>query len=664
MLEKTREARRKIVLIVDEAHKTYLGPNSQRLVQEVIKPNLVLEVSATPSTKFEQGYYENNTGRYVKVPIRDVIESGLIKNNTIINNDIAGVVDKNSADTAVLAAALKQRKILAEKYRQQGANINPLVLVQLPTDSNEKMSETDQTTRETVEQFMDENSINYDNGKLAIWVSGDHYPEDVKTSVIQNDSPIEVLIFKQAIATGWDCPRASILVMLRDIKSVTFEIQTVGRILRMPELKHYDDASLNTAYVYTNINQIALQEDADTQTFFKTRFSHKLPEFRDNFCMPNIYRKRVVGQRHRLNRNFRKKFFPKLKEKFQINKEDDKNARLQKLDALLEIATDELTIPVLANVSFGHLDAIDQELFEQSQRVKLNADKPYIERVFNLFLKSASSPYAPHDSSRVLKDAIYKWFSDNGIDDESEVQRIIACSVANQEILSSIIDDAKEEFAKTMGKETELTYTDFKIPDEQEFGEKYEAFPMRKHVLQPYYRPTENRWKTEERFESLLDNSDSVVWWYRNGTSEPKYFGVPYYKNDDKGIEESIFYPDYIVRFTDGTLGIFDTKSGDTTKPGTTLGGSVDEKADGLQAFFRDYTEIANLYREPQWSFDITDMTGLWGGIINMAADGHFELQGNAVTQEMARAQLRGEKIEFPESSYDPNDWNRFIIQG
>ena len=215
-----------------------------------------------------------------------------------------------------------------------------------------------------------------------------------------------------------------------------------------------------------------------------------------------------------------------------------------------------------------------------------------------------------------------------------------------------------------MGKETELTYTDFKIPDEQEFGEKYEAFPMRKHVLQPYYRPTENRWKTEERFESLLDNSDSVVWWYRNGTSEPKYFGVPYYKNDDKGIEESIFYPDYIVRFTDGTLGIFDTKSGDTTKPGTTLGGSVDEKADGLQAFFRDYTEIANLYREPQWSFDITDMTGLWGGIINMAADGHFELQGNAVTQEMARAQLRGEKIEFPESSYDPNDWNRFIIQG
>lgn len=664
VLEKTREAGRKIVLIVDEAHKTYLGPNSQRLVQEVIKPDLVLEVSATPSTKFEQGYYESNTGRYIKIPIREVIESGLIKNNTTINNDIAGVVDKNSADTAVLAAALKQREILAEKYRQQGTNINPLVLVQLPTDSSEKMSEVDQTTRETVERFMDDNGINYDNGKLAIWVSGDHYPEDVKTSVVKNESPIEVLIFKQAIATGWDCPRASILVMLRDIKSVTFEIQTVGRILRMPELKHYDDATLNTAYVYTNINQIALQEDADTQTFFKTRFSHKIPEFRDNFCMPNIYRKRVVGQRHRLNRNFRKKFLPRLREKFQISKEDSKDVRLRKLDVLLETAPDELTIPVLANVSFGHLDSIDQELFEQSQRVKLTADKPYIERVFNLFLKSASSPYAPHDSSRVLKDAIYKWFSDNGIDDESEVQRIVACSAANQEILNSVIDDAKEDFAKTMDKETELTYADFKIPDEQEFGEKYEACPMKKHALQPYYRPIENRWKTEERFESLLDSSSNVEWWYRNGTSEPKYFGVPYYKDDDKGMEKSIFYPDYIVRFMDGTLGIFDTKSGDTAKPGTVMGGSVDEKANGLQMFFRDYTEIVKLYRNGKsgQKYDVTEMSGLWGGIVNMAADGHFELQGDAITQEMAYAQLHGKEVELPEVNYDPSNWNRLII--
>lgn len=660
VLEKTREAGRKVVLIVDEAHRTYLGPNSQRLVREVIKPNLVLEVSATPSTKLEQGYYENNTGRFIDVPIREVIESGLIKNNTVINNDIAGVIDKSSADTAVLAAALKQREVLARKYQEQGTNINPLVLVQLPTEG-EKMSDIDQTTRERVETFMEENGISYENGKLALWISSEHIPSDVKETATISDSPIEVLIFKQAIATGWDCPRASILVMLRDIKSVTFEIQTVGRILRMPELKHYTDSALNSAYVYTNINKIALQEDEDTQTFFKTRFSHRVSGFEDNFVLPNIYRKRVVGQRHRLNRNFRTKLFPKLNKHFNINKDDNKKVRLEKLDLLLEIYPEELTIPVLADVNFQHLDTIDQELFEQSNQVKLTADKPYIERVFGLFLKSAVSPYAPHDSSRVLKDALYKWFSDNGIDDEAEVQRVIACSKSNQEILNSVIDEAKEDFAKTMDKETELTFTDFSIPMEQEFGEGYEPFPSPKHALQPYYRP-KKMWGTEERFEKLLDDSKDVEWWYRNGTSEPKYFGVPYYKNDTKGIEEAIFYPDYIVKFTDGTMGIFDTKSGDTTKPGTTLGGSVDEKADGLQAFFRDYDEIAKLYRNSEEKFKITSTKGLWGGIVNMATDGHFELQGNAVTREMALKQLRGEKVEFVETSYNPNDWNRLII--
>ena len=46
---------------------------------------------------------------------------------------------------------------------------------------------------------------------------------------------------KQAISTGWDCPRAKILVKLREGMSEQFEIQTIGRIRRMPEAKHYED---------------------------------------------------------------------------------------------------------------------------------------------------------------------------------------------------------------------------------------------------------------------------------------------------------------------------------------------------------------------------------------------------------------------------------------
>ena len=59
VLEKTRHEHCKIVLIVDEAHKTYLGPNSQKLVEEVIIPDLIIEVSATPKITLPAGYYEN-----------------------------------------------------------------------------------------------------------------------------------------------------------------------------------------------------------------------------------------------------------------------------------------------------------------------------------------------------------------------------------------------------------------------------------------------------------------------------------------------------------------------------------------------------------------------------------------------------------------------------
>ncbi len=40
---------------------------------------------------------------------------------------------------------------------------------------------------------------------------------------------------KQAVATGWNCTRAKILVKLRENMSEDFQIQTIGRIRRMPE---------------------------------------------------------------------------------------------------------------------------------------------------------------------------------------------------------------------------------------------------------------------------------------------------------------------------------------------------------------------------------------------------------------------------------------------
>lgn len=561
VLEKTRRENKKIVLIVDEAHRTYLGENSQKLVNEVIQPDLTIEVSATPRMTLPDRYYEEKTGRSVKVNLQDVIASGMIKNKTIINHDITGEITSASADEVVINAAIKQREILEQKYIEQGTNIKPLVLIQIP-DSNKNVAPEDEM-RTLVEGVLAKNGITYENKKLAIWLSEDKTNKDL---IDVPDSPVRVLIFKQAIATGWDCPRAQILVMLRDIKSVTFEIQTVGRILRMPELKHYSDDDLNSAYVFTDIESINIDNEKDSQVFFRI-YHAKLRDDIENITLPdNSYSTRQ--NRQRLLSDFRPILIRKLDEKFDIQFGDDNDTRYKKLDKYLQLYQEELTIPILSNVVLENLDEIDKAQWENN-KAQIKADEAHIGRAFNTLLRAWVAPYAPMDSSNTLRQALYKWFEENGISDKLEVQRILTCSNKDkpddsQRILTPIIESAKNEYGRTNGEYRKFSTNVFHIPSDIEYGQGYTTKDCPKHALQPYYYNPKVISAPEMAFEQLLENCDNVLWWYRNGVNEPKYFAVMYeFPNKDTNLSETRgFYPDYIVKFTDGRIGIFDTKSG------------------------------------------------------------------------------------------------------
>lgn len=122
---------------------------------------------------------------------------------------------------------------MAEAYRKEGVDINPLLLIQLPNDG-ETMTGDDNSVKEEVLTYLDSiKGINVANGKLAIWLSNEK--TDNLQTITNPDDIAEVLLFKQAIALGWDCPRAAVLLIFRKIESFTFSAQTVGRILRMPE---------------------------------------------------------------------------------------------------------------------------------------------------------------------------------------------------------------------------------------------------------------------------------------------------------------------------------------------------------------------------------------------------------------------------------------------
>jgi type III restriction enzyme len=159
-----------------------------------------------------------------------------------------------------------------------------LVLVQLPD------SKAGDAKQETVVNYLLEKGISTENGLLAIWLSN----EKINLEGIRDmDSPIQFLLFKQAVATGWDCPRAQVLVMFRDIRSEPFKIQTVGRILRMPEQKHYLKEDLNRGYVYTNIYPLSVEEEAGEPTGILQNITVRKRAGLENVSLVSYYRQRA-----------------------------------------------------------------------------------------------------------------------------------------------------------------------------------------------------------------------------------------------------------------------------------------------------------------------------------------------------------------------------------
>lgn len=103
-------------------------------------------------------------------------------------------------------------------------------------------------------------------------------------------------------------------------------------------------------------------------------------------------------------------------------------------------------------------------------------------------------------------------------------------------------------------------------------------------VLDKFYLPEDyNGRKNEVAFIQYLEKKKGKIdWWFKNGNQGKNYLGIKYINSSTK--EESLFYPDWIIRFTDGRVGIFDTKKGTTL-----FEFGTPEKANALQKKIKSF---------------------------------------------------------------------------
>ena len=295
---KTREENIPIIVVIDEEHLFWTKTaDKSKAVLEKINAKVEIRISATPKTKPEQ---------LVNIDRQEVIREEMIKEGVLLNPDVtSGYADDIALNEHLINKALEKRQQIADAYKKEGVNINPLLLIQLPNDTSDAMTADDTKIMEQVVQYLDVmKGINTDNHRLAVWLSKEKTNlEDIE----RNDNITEVLLFKQAIALGWDCPRAAVLLIFRKLTSDTFTVQTVGRILRMPEQRFYRNPLLNKGYVYTDISKDKIQIVADDMDYLhKSMLQAVRRNDLDNVQLVSCYEVRRSADRNRLGPDFRR----------------------------------------------------------------------------------------------------------------------------------------------------------------------------------------------------------------------------------------------------------------------------------------------------------------------------------------------------------------------
>ncbi len=394
-----------MILIIDESHHTAKGEESKQVIAG-IAPHLTIEVSATPQLT-------NFVDEIVTVERNDVRDEGMIKKEVVVNEGFENYeIDKRkkdeTADEIVLKAALRKRLELQKQFESAGSDINPLLLIQLP---DAKQGTPDKKTE--ILTLLKKFGYSIDSGRLAIYLSDKDSKINLE-NIEKNENEVEVMIFKQAIALGWDCPRAHILVLFRQWKeeSLVFSLQTLGRIMRMPEQKHYSAPSLNTAYLYTSLSDINTRVANDIASDFKV-FEGKRREDYENIDLTSYHSKRF-REETRLSSDFVPIFFQAADE-----------LKLRNRISLKHSIVDTKLI------ASGKIYDVDRETKNVEKKGTLDIPKNEVElqNAFDMFARENLAPFHPElRSIKRINDSLYRFFDKSfkmGVDDWPKVQAIV-----------------------------------------------------------------------------------------------------------------------------------------------------------------------------------------------------------------------------------------------
>ncbi len=568
-------------MIIDEEHK-YKDTANEYVAD--VQPSHVLRISATPDT---QGDFKD------VVNDDDVIDAGLIATGIAVNEGVKVTMQEsnNDADDLLLInLADQKRKDILIEYGRLGLNIRPLVLIQFPNGSDDWI--------ERVKDYLSDIGYPKDSGLVASWFSGDHpdHPEEIK----KLDGKIDFLLFKQAIATGWDCPRAKILVKLREGGTEKFNIQTVGRIRRMPERKHYDNCILDMCYLYTLDTKFS---EGMTKSLTDAYYSY---QYRLKDDAPNITLKKI-----RLNGADRfavdQHLVVKAVRDMMLKKYDlNKNGRLERSEMIGFVFGSKLMSNAIEGVARTTHDMLKlNSIFSAEHQINNQYDGFIIrdakrkiasalgvdEAILNPALKTL---FAPYDKMSLFSLSEQKFEEENKLIDDMSLSEFNAFLVNNRDKLIEILSDINPDDIGEL-YEADLIESNWHLPEYQYYYQD-KRLPtttiFTKNVFASYTNAIVDTAKLsagERAFEKWCEEYDAVKHYYKNGDKGDEFFSIVY-KGKNRRFN---FYPDYIVQLQNGDIWIIEIKGG-MEDDGKSLNRDsyAEQKFDKLKEYGEEHPEI------------------------------------------------------------------------
>lgn len=401
------------------------------------------------------------------------------------------------------------------------------------------------------------------------------------------------------------CPRAHILVKLRDNMNETFEIQTIGRIRRMPEAHHYGNDLLDCCYLYTIDDKFTDGVLSNMGKGALNAIKLYLKKEHKDFSLNGQYKSGLAN----MPRNS-KQVLDIITKYFTRTYKLGTNCKVN--TTRLETVGYDFSTDVVKHTVSGDVSQLKQAEFENLNEVNLREHldthkhgREFHHEIANIGLKIGLS----YDQMNIIVRRIF-------VAKENYPKRILDLGI--KQLYAFVINNSyklRHDIQNAMAadlQQTVLPQTDkivdyeFTIPQETIFtynGKSIDQSVMTKNVYGGYLLSAEPRSDSERAFEKFCEACPSVKWLYKNGDKGSEYLSIVY--TDNFGKLKS-FFPDYIVGMQNGETWIVETKGGfDRTGKSEDIDSFSPKKFEVLKTYIQKYNLKGGFVRKDKLSQEL-----------------------------------------------------------